>query len=163
MKTLLSLGSIGLILVLSGCGFAPAFGDKGGAQGLMGTVRAADPETQDDYDFVSRIEERLGRPLAAEYTLGHDITTASEGVGITGEGAITRFKLSGRLTWTLTRVADGLRMAGGTEDSFVGYSATGSTVAALTAREDAGRRLMRILADQVVLALTAAAALGFAP
>ena len=45
-------------------------------------------------------------------------------------------------------------MAGGTVQSFTGYSATGSTVAGLTAKADAARRLMRILADQVVQDLT---------
>jgi LPS-assembly lipoprotein len=42
-------------------------------------------------------------------------------------------------------------------DSFTSYSATGSTVAGLTAKEDAGRRLMVILADQIVARLMVAA------
>ena len=37
-----------LVLALSGCGFAPALGPGGPAQKLMGSVRAADPETQGD-------------------------------------------------------------------------------------------------------------------
>ena len=144
-------------LALSGCGFTPALGTGGAAAGLMGTVRAADPRTQDDYDFVARIEERLGRSDGARYDLAYSVTTTTQGVGITGEGAITRYNLSGALDWTLTRKADGLRLAGGTIENFTGYSATGSTVAGLTAKKDAARRLMRILADEVVAALMAAA------
>jgi LPS-assembly lipoprotein len=144
-------------LALAGCGFTPALGSGGAAQGLMGTVRAADPETQDDYDFVARIEERLGRPAPALYDLAYAPRTSAEGVGITSEGAITRYNLSGALDWTLTRTADGVRMAGGTVENFTSYSATGSTVAGLTAKQDAARRLMRIMADQVVAAMVAAA------
>ena len=150
------------LLALTGCGFAPALGSGGPAQGLMGSVRAADPVTQADYDFVARIEERFGRSGAAGYDLTYAISTTTEGVGITAEGAITRYNLSGSLDWTLTRNADGVRMAGGTVQSFTGYSATGSTVAGLTAKADAARRLMRILADQVVQDLMARAT-GFAP
>ena len=156
----LSRRSFLLVLALTGCGFAPALGPGGPAQGLMGAVRAADPESRADYDFVARIEERLGRPGAARYALAYDIGTATNGVAITAEGAITRYNLSGTLDWTLTRAADGVRMAGGTVQNFTGFSATGSTVAGLTAKEDAGRRLMRILADQVVTDLMAKAA-GF--
>ena len=144
-----------MLVALTGCGFTPALGTGGPAQRLMGTVRADDPKTQADYDFVARIEERLGRPDQATYDLAYTITTGIAGVGITAEGAITRYNLPGQLVWTLTRAADGLRMAGGTVQNFTGYSATGSTVAGQTAKEDAARRLMRILADQVVIDLLA--------
>ena len=47
-------------------------------------------------------------------------------------------------------------MAGGTVSNFTSYSATGSTVAGLAARQDAARRLMVVLADQVVARMLAA-------
>ena len=40
-------------------------------------------------------------------------------------------------------------------DNFVGYSATGTTVATLAAKRDATERLMTILADEIVLQLQA--------
>ncbi len=145
---------LGLFL-LSGCGFTPALGTGSAARGLMGAVRPADPATQADYDFVARIEERLGRATAPAYDLAYTITTRREGVGITTEGAITRYVLQGQADWTLTARADGSRVAGGTVRNFAGYSATGSTVAGLAAEEDAARRLMRMLADQAVSAMIA--------
>lgn len=151
-----------LCLCLAGCGFSPALGTRGPAQKLMWAVRADDPTTQSDYDFVARIEERLGRPSRATYDLAYEVTTASEGVGITASGSITRYNLTGHLTWELSRNADGLRMAGGVVDNFTSYSATGSVVAGLTAKQDAARRLMGILADQVVTTLMAQSA-SFAP
>jgi LPS-assembly lipoprotein len=149
--------SVLVLLALAGCGFKPALGTGGAARGLMGSVRAADPKDQLDFDFVRRIEDRFGRPSAAVYDLTYVIKTVAEGVAITGEGAITRYKLTGSVNWTLTRAADGMRMAGGREGSFTAYSATGSTVAGLAAKEDAARRLMVILADQIVTQLMVAA------
>lgn len=141
---------------LAGCGFTPAFGTKGPAEGLLGTVRAADPSDKNGFDFVQRIEERLGRPTNALYDLTYTITTNPVGVGITASGAITRYSLTGGIDWTLTRRADKMRMTGGHIDSFTSYSATGPTVAGITAQSDASLRLMRLLADDVVMRMIAA-------
>jgi LPS-assembly lipoprotein len=51
--------------------------------------------------------------------------------------------------------ATGATVASGRVQSFTAYAATGSTVAGLAAEEDAGLRLMRLLADQVVARLIA--------
>ena len=149
--------SVLALLALGGCGFTPALGTGGPARRLLGTVRAQDPKDQDDFDFVERIEDRLGRPDVVLYDLRYSVQTSAEGVAITAEGAITRYNLTGTVDWTLTRATDGLRMAGGRVDSFTAYSATGSTVAGLAAKEDASRRLMVILADQIMARLMVAA------
>jgi LPS-assembly lipoprotein len=46
----------------------------------------------------------------------------------------------------------------GREETFTAYSATGSTIAALAAEQDASTRLMRILADRMMTRLIAASA-----
>lgn len=147
-----------LLLPLAACGFTPAFGTKGPAEKLLGTVRTADPTDKNSFDFVQRMDERLGRPTNPLYDLAYVITTNPVGVGITPGGATTRYNLTGGLDWTLTRRADKLRIAGGHIDNFTSYSATGSSVAGLTAAEDANLRLMRLLADAVVMRLMAASA-----
>lgn len=141
---------------LAACGFAPAFGTHGPAEKLLGAVHTSDPFDKNSFDFVQRVEERLGRPTAPVFDLAYTITTGSVGVGITPDGATTRFNLTGSVDWTLTRRGDGTKADGGRIDSFTSYSATGSTVAGLTAAADAGLRLMRLLADQVVTHLVAA-------
>jgi LPS-assembly lipoprotein len=50
---------------------------------------------------------------------------------------------------------DGNRLTEGVAQSFTAWSATGTTVAGLSAEEDAAYRLMRILADQIVTRLVA--------
>jgi len=150
--------SILALLVLAGCGFAPALGTGGAARGLLGRVQAATPKDQADFDFVRRIEERLGRVSVPVYDLTYAIDTDATGVAITAEGAITRYNLTGVAKWSLIRLDGGALVTGGLVDSFTSYSATGSTVAGLAAKEDAERRLMVILADQIVLRLLATSA-----
>lgn len=157
-----SVLSLVALAALSGCGFTPAFGTHGPAEVLVNAVRAADPQDKNGFDFVQRIEERFGRPTGGLYDLTYTITTAPVGVGITPDGATTRYNLTGSIDWALIRQSDGERLTGGQVRSFTSYSATGSTVAGLTAAEDAALRLMRILADQIVARLTASAG-SFAP
>ena len=146
-------------LLLAACGFTPAFGTKGPAEGLLGTVRTADPTDKNSFDFVQHMEERLGRPTSPAYDLTYTLTTNPVGVGITAAGAITRYNLTGSVAWSMTRRSDGVRVTGGSVASFTSYSATGSTVAGLAAEEDAALRLMRLLADQVVAHLMASSAI----
>jgi LPS-assembly lipoprotein len=140
---------------VAGCGFAPAYGTGGPAAGLQGRIRVDDPYDKNGFDLVQRLEERLGRPEASRYALSHSITTRVIGVGVTPEGAITRYNLTGSVTWGLTDTTTGVRLTGGKVNSFTSYSATGSTVAGLAAEQDAALRLMRILADQIVTRLIA--------
>ncbi len=78
----------------------------------MGTVRAADPSDKNAFDFVERIEERLGRPEAARYDLAYSIVTETVGVGITPDNQITRYNLKGAIDWTLSDTATGARITG---------------------------------------------------
>lgn len=150
--------SVLALLALSACGFTPAFAPKGPAEGLLGAVRTADPTDKNSFDFVQRMDEQLGRPKAPAFDLAYTITTKPIGVGITPAAAITRYNLTGAVDWSLTRRSDNVRVAGGRVESFTSYSATGSTVAGLAAEEDAALRLVRLLADQVVMRMTASSA-----
>lgn len=144
------------LLALPACGFTPAYAPGGPAAGLQNSIRIDDPTDKNAFDLVERLEERLGRPQAAPYRLAYVITTEPIGVGISPENAITRYNLTGSVEWSLTD-ATGTRITGGRVDNFTSYSATGSTVAGLAAEEDAAFRLMRILADQIVIRLIATA------
>jgi len=145
-------------LALAACGFTPAYAPGGAATKLTGAVRLADPTDKSGFDFVERMEERLGRTQVHRYDLAYSIVTESVGVGITADNRITRYNLKGAIDYTLSDTGTGARIAGGRVQSFTAYAATGSTVAGLAAEEDAGFRLMRILADQIVARLIAEAA-----
>ena len=142
-------------LALAACGFTPAYAPGGPALALQGGVWVADPDDKNGFDFVERIEERLGRTKAPRYRLSYTITTSTVGVGITADSKTTRYNIKGAVDYTLSDFADGRRIAGGRVQSFTAYAATGSTVAGVAAEEDAAYRLMRILADQIVVRLVA--------
>jgi LPS-assembly lipoprotein len=142
-------------LALAACGFTPAYAPDGAATVLTGTVRAADPTDRNGFDFVERVEERIGRPQDHRYDLDYRIQTEAIGVGLTADNKITRYNLKGVVDYTLTRADTGEKVAAGRVQSFTAYAATGSTVAGLAAEEDAATRLMRILADQIVARLIA--------
>lgn len=143
-------------MALAACGFSPALGPEGAATGLQGSVLAATPTDKNAFDLVQRLEERLGRPATPLYTLSYAIAVDPIGVGITPENTITRYNLTGSVEFSLTRVADGERVAAGRVHNFTSWSASGTTVAGLAAEEDAALRLMRSLADQIVTRLMAA-------
>lgn len=142
-------------LAFAACGFQPAYGPGGPARGIQSSIRVADPSDKNGFDLVERLEERLGRPKADRFDLTYSIKTTATGVGITPDNAITRYNLNGVIDWVLTDRTIGTRVTGGQVKSFTSYSATGSTVAGLAAQEDAARRLMRILADQITARLLA--------
>jgi LPS-assembly lipoprotein len=145
------------LLGLAACGFAPAFAPSGPGQALYGQIALNDPETRNGFEFIQHFEQRLGRAVDARYDLAISIATASASLGISPAGATTRYNLTGSVTWTLTDRANGQQLATGSEENFVGWSATGVTISAVNAETDANARLMRILADQLVARLVALA------
>ncbi|WP_136683385.1 LPS assembly lipoprotein LptE [Falsirhodobacter xinxiangensis] len=144
-----------LLLGLGACGFTPAYGPGGPASALQDSIKLGDPTDKNGFDFVERMEERLGRGRTPRYELTYAIQTEVRGVGITRESSITRYNLLGRIDWGVNDVGTGQRVTGGIARNFTSYSATGSTVAGLAAEEDAAYRLMRILADQIATQLVA--------
>jgi LPS-assembly lipoprotein len=150
-----------LLFPLAACGFTPAYGPNGAARGLLGTVDIAAPSTRFGFDLVKQLELRLGRPNAPKYDLTYKIDTSRVSLGVTPDGDITRYNLLGSVDWTLTEKSDGKVLAAGRVENFTAWSATGSTAAGLTAETDAGSRLMRIFADQIITNITSAAAAGW--
>ncbi|WP_045388134.1 LPS assembly lipoprotein LptE [Falsirhodobacter sp. alg1] len=148
-----------LLLALGGCGFTPAYAPGGAAVELQSTIRMDDPTDKNGFDFVERMEERLGKPVVEKYELTYQIESDTVGFGEQVDNTTTRYNVTGTIEWGLVDLATGKRLTGGRATTFTGYSATGSTVAGLTAEEDASYRLMRSLADQIVTRLTATSAI----
>ncbi|GAB4384255.1 LPS assembly lipoprotein LptE [Albidovulum sp.] len=142
---------------LAGCGFTPAYGPGSAARGLQGRVRIDAPEDKDGFDFVARLEERLGRPGPAAYGLSYRIETEAAGLAIAPDNAIIRYQLSGRIEYRLRDLASDRVLSEGVVRSFTAYSASGTPVETAASEADAHHRLMRILADQIVTRLIATA------
>ncbi|MBB95757.1 MAG: hypothetical protein CML68_14345 [Rhodobacteraceae bacterium] len=144
---------LALPLLAAGCGFTPVYGPDGIGTTLRGAIIADAPDSQEAYMLVRRLEEKLGRPANPTYRLAYTISTLESGQAVTAAGDITRYNLNGVVRYQLIRQADEAIVLAGNVRNFAGYSASGSPVDTLSAERDAMRRLMVILADQLVAEL----------
>ena len=110
----------------------------------------AAPADEEGFALVEQLEKRLGQPAAADLALTAGIYISEQALGFLPDGSISRYNVSGRVDWRLTRITDGSLVLSGSERSFTSYSATSTTVATIFAQRDARRRLMVILADRIV-------------
>jgi len=148
---LLGLGALGLT---GACGYDPVYGTGGTAEGLRGQVRADDPGSELDFALVERLEERLGRPGGARFRLSYGTATYREQPITYGA---TRYNVIGTVSFQLRDETSGAVVQSGTLRRFTSYSTTVSTVSTLSAQRDAERRVMVILADEIVTRLLATA------
>lgn len=139
--------------LLSACGFQPVHGPNGTGSALSGRISVEAPDTEAGFLLRRELETRLGRGVDDQFRLIVEPRTNAQGQAVTAEGDITRFSLVGEATYELTSLIDGRVVASGSVDNFTGYSATGSTVETLASENDALRRLMTILADQITARL----------
>ena len=144
-------------LPLAGCGFAPVYAPAAPAKALVGRIEADAPNDRYSFMFVTEFETQMGRPETPVYRLTYQIATQRYDLAVTTSGAILRYNLTGQITWSLVDLGTGATLTGGTVSSFTGSAATTSTVAAQTAEDNARKRLMQILATQIVTKITATA------
>ncbi|WP_299600487.1 LPS assembly lipoprotein LptE [uncultured Tateyamaria sp.] len=149
------IAALALTLILTGCGFEPVYGPGGTGTKLQNRVQVDTPIDREGFLLVRQLEERLGRAGDPAYRLGIELAVREEARAIDPDGDIRRFHVIGDATYTLSDTATGAVLRSDTVDNFVGYSATGTTVATLSAKRDAVERLMTILADEIVLQLQA--------
>ncbi len=136
------------LAALAGCGFAPLHGPEGTARNLRGRISVLAPADEEGWALVRRLEDRLGTPQEADLVLAAQIRIGETAVGFLSGGEISRFNVEGQVDWQLTD-STGAEVLTGRERGFTSYAATSTTVATTSARRDARRRLMVILADQI--------------
>lgn len=145
-----------LLLALAGCGFTPVLGIGGGAASLQNAVQLDEPGNRFDFVMSQRIADRLGRPDTPRYSLTIAPVIDVDPAAFTPDRKILRYTINGTATFRLTELATGT-VTEGLVRSLTVYSATGTTVATLSAEEDARDRLAVLLADQIVSRLIATA------
>lgn len=148
---------LGSAAVLAGCGFTPAYGPGGGGSRLQNAVLVDEPKTRAAFLLTRQLEDRMGRASGPRYGLSYAIETIDDPIAISPNDVTLRYNLLGEVTFALRDLDSGQVLTSGKVDSFTSYSASGSTVATQTAEQDALKRLMVILADQMVTRLLATA------
>lgn len=137
-------------LMLAACGFTPVYAPGGTGTQFQNNITVQAPTTRDGFLLTQRLEERLGRAGNAQYTLNYSVRSSVASLAVDTEGTITRFNLIGSANYSLIETGTGRVVASSFVDNFTGYSAAGTTVATLAAERDAQKRLMVMLADQIV-------------
>lgn len=138
------------LVALAGCGFTPAYGPGGTGAALRGKVEIAAPNGRQSYNLSNRLIDQFGPTETPLYRLNYDITTEENDIGLTRDGDINRYHITGTVKFTLSDIATGRTLLDSSTSNFTSYSATGNSVDTLTATRDAYERLMTILADQMV-------------
>ena len=145
------------LAALAGCGFTPAYAPSGDGGALLNRVQVTAPSTRAGFLLTRELESRLGRVPDARFVLTPSISLQRSAIAISAQNVATRLNLLGNVTYTLRDTQTDIVVARGSVDSFTSYSASGTPVAAQAAERDAEERLMRILADQLITRLLAAA------
>lgn len=145
------------LAALAGCGYQPVYAPGSVARDLRGAVLVDPPSDPVGFVLVNELERRFGEPQSVRYRLTASIAMAEDAIGITADQIITRYRLRGRVDYAVVDPATGERLTSGQAQSFTSYSATSTTVATRSAKQDAEERLMIILADQIVTRLTSTA------
>ena len=135
------------LMGLAGCGFAPIYG---GEDGLRGRVSYETDESVAGFRLRERLEERLGRSTAPQFTQKTTVQSSERAAAITSEGDTSRLNIIGTATWSLVSLESGQVVDKGEVEAFTSFSATGSTIATQATRDDAKARLSVILADLIV-------------
>ncbi|MGA9250835.1 MAG: LPS assembly lipoprotein LptE [Roseobacter sp.] len=143
-------------LALAACGFTPVYGTGTNGGALQNSVEVVEPNDDNSYLLTRRLEERLGRATVPTYRLNITVRSEREALAVNTESNINRFNLVGIADYALIDQSTGRVVTSGRVNNFTGSSATGTTVATLAAERDAQRRLMTLLADQVVVRLLSA-------
>ena len=132
-----------LLIGLASCGFTPVYAPGTDSAAALSEIEIAEPRNEQGYLFVREMEDRLGRASNATKLLNYKITIRGEGV----ESDTERRRFVGAVNYELIDLKTRAVLERGTVDSFAGYSVSDGLFS--SARQDAIKRLVIILADQV--------------
>lgn len=138
------------LAALPACGFEPVYGTGGQAEGLYGQIEVTTADDANGFNLRKQLEDRLGRPEAPLYEMTVSLQLRTESLAITSEQSINRLNVIGTANYQIRSLATGAVVDRGSVRNFTGYSASGTTVATASARDDAFERLTTALADQLV-------------
>ncbi len=122
---------------------------------MRNQIRMAEPADRQSLDLVGQLERRLGRAQVPVFELRYAISTSEEGVAITQQAVTTGYNVLGSVDFTVVDLRSGRTVSQGTVSNFATYSSTSNTVATRAAEEDARKRLMVMLADDITARLIA--------
>ena len=149
-RTLFASVTVGLSLVVSGCGFQPVY-HTANVQNLAGLTVVTGPERM-DFLVQNAISDFAG-PGDSPYRLRVTLQTRQIGAGLSASGVATRMTLRGTARYRLIGGREPIR--GVVRDS-VTYDTENSPYALIAARSEAEERLAQLLAERVLMDVSVA-------
>ncbi len=146
-------------LALSACGLQPLYGRQssgGSTLGELQTIRItpiADRPGQELHNALRNELNPRGQPADPRYALKVTLTVSKDEIGVQKDDTATRANLILSGTFTLVRLADRVLMTSGIAKSIVSYNIVTSEFGTYAAEEDARKRGIKQLAQQLRLRL----------
>jgi LPS-assembly lipoprotein len=150
-----------LLLALAGCGYQPLYGttDKGSTVddlALVNVKPVRDRAGQEMHNYLRDSLNPTGRPGAmARYDLDIDLTEAREALAIRTDETATRYNLNQTATFQLRDLDTGRIVLSGSSKAAVSYNVLRNDFNNVVAENDARRRGVQEIADDIRMRLAA--------
>lgn len=145
------------VFLLAGCGFAPLYGDKGGAEpAVKDSLSAIAISPIPDYNgqfLRNALIDRLyfnGRPHAPKARLNVKLTSTETNLGIQKDATSTRSQLTLHARYNLVSTETSRVLTSGAVSTIVGYSILEAQYGTLATQRDAYKRGLSELSEQLV-------------
>lgn len=132
-----------LLIGLASCGFTPVYAPGTNSAAALSEIKVAEPKNEPGYIFVREMEDRIGQATNPTKLLNFRIAINGEGI----ESDTERRRFVGVVYYKLIDLNTRAVLEQGTVDSFASYSVSDGLF--ISARQEAIKRLVIILADQL--------------
>ena len=151
-----AFASLAILLLCTGCGFHPLYGDAGGGA-VEPRMRAIFVEPVSDlsvantgYDLRNAMIDTLdSNNDAALYRLKMTFSETTQGIALQTNASITRYNDTLTVNYELTDATSGAVLTKGVETGLSGYNVVSSPYASLVAQQDADRRAVKDIAERI--------------
>lgn len=146
------------VLVLGACGFQPLYGQRegGGATDHMAAVRIGAIEDRAGQLLRNALLEQLqpgGQPGSPLYSLDVKLTETVQQLALQKDETTSRSSLELRAAYTLKRFDNGATLYEGVSRAATGFNVVSSHFATVNAENDARRRSLRLLSEDIKVQL----------
>jgi LPS-assembly lipoprotein len=147
-------------LGLAACGFRPLYGGRAGGTAATDLASVQISANNDRLgqilrnDLIERLSP-LGEPRSPRYSLRATLSESSAALAIQQDTTITRYDQRIDVSFVLVDLATGQIVFQGGSRAIGGYDAVRSDFATLTAEQDAARRTVREVAEDIRAQLAA--------
>lgn len=155
-----TLGIVGLVAVVSGCGFQPLYGSRG-AENIIGefsSIRVAPGKDRIGQLLSNELKHLLNplrEPINPKYRLRVKLTEGTTSLAVKKTALATRANLNVNSSYDLVARETGIVVNNGNHQITVSYNIYSSEYATLAAEKDVRKRAVKELAQEIRLQLGA--------